>query len=117
MHKPGIGLAIIAGIVIVAMAGQARSDSDKNDKADLAKAAKITVDQAIKTATEKTPGKVIEVELEKEDGKVLWEIEVVTAEGKVAKMHVDAESGAIIAKEHEKPKKEGKRKRKPEKKD
>ena len=99
MNKLGIGVAVIGGVLIVitALACQGRSNSDEKDKVEMAKTAKITVEQAIKTATDKTPGVVIEAELEKKDGKVVWEVEVVTAEGKTAEIHVDADSGVVMA--------------------
>ncbi len=49
----------------------------------MAAKAKVTIDQAIKTASEKVAGKVVEAELEKKHDKLLWEVEVVTAENKV----------------------------------
>jgi len=64
--------------------------------AEMAAAAKVTIDQAIKTALAKVPGKVIEVELEKKYSKLLWEVEVVTAENKVMEVHIDAESGMVV---------------------
>lgn len=99
MKTRGISIAVIGGVVMViaTMACQGRKDSDEKDKVEMAKAAKITVDQAIKTATDKTPGVVIEAELEKKDGKVVWEVEVVTTEGKTAEIHVDADSGVVMA--------------------
>jgi len=61
--------------------------------------------QAIKTASEKVPGKVVEAELEKKHGTLVWEVEVVTAENKVMEVHIDAESGAVIDVEEEKAEK------------
>lgn len=68
----------------------------KKEKAEMAAAAKVTIDQAAKAATEKTAGKVIEAELEKKHGKVIWEVKTVDAEGKVTETHIDADSGAVI---------------------
>ena len=68
----------------------------KKEKAEMAEAAKVTIDQAAKAATEKVPGKVIEAELEKKHGKVIWEVKTVTPDGKVTETHIDAESGAVI---------------------
>lgn len=74
---------------------------EKKGKAEMAAAAKVTIDQAIKTASEKVSGKVIEAELEKKHGKLVWEVEVVTAENKVMEVHIDAETGAVIDVEEE----------------
>jgi hypothetical protein len=81
---------------------------------EMAAAAKVTIDQAIKTASEKVSGKVIEAELEKKHGKLVWEVEVVTAENKVMEVHIDAETGVVIDVEEENAVKEMKRERKQE---
>ncbi len=46
---------------------------------------------------------MIEAELEKKHGKAIWEVEIVTAEGKVVEVHVDAETGTVIDVEEKKP--------------
>lgn len=77
-------------------------EDEKNGKAEMAAAAKVTIDQALKTASDKVPGKIIEAELEKKHNKLVWEIEVVTADKKVMEVHIDAETGAVIDLEEEK---------------
>jgi len=72
----------------------------------------LPIDQAIKTALEKVPGKVVEVELEKKHDTLVWEVEVVTAENKVMEVHIDADSGAVIDVEDEKSKKDKKHEQK-----
>ena len=71
----------------------------------MASTAKVTIDEAIKTASEKVQGKVVEAELEKRHDKLVWEVEVVTAENKVMEIHIDAESGAVINVEEERSRK------------
>ena len=111
MSKLGISTVIVAAAVL-ALTGTVWSDSKeekKTSKAEMAAAAKVTIDQAIKAASDKAPGKVIEAELEKKHGTIVWEVEVVTAEGKVLEVHVDADSGAVIDTEEKKSeKKKGK---------
>jgi uncharacterized membrane protein YkoI len=84
--------------------------SDKN-KAALAKDAKVTIDQAIKTATEIVPGTVVEAELEKKHDKTVWDVYVVGADGEVTEVHIDAATGSVIDTET-KGKKDGKKKAK-----
>jgi uncharacterized membrane protein YkoI len=69
----------------------------------MAAQAKVTIDQAIKTASDRQPGRVIEAELEKKHGKAVWEVEVVTPSGKIVEVHIDADSGAVIDVEEKKP--------------
>ncbi len=77
---------------------------EEQSKLKMAAAATVTIDEAIKTASEKIAGKIIEAELEKKHNKLVWEIEVVTAENKVMEVHIDAETGAVIDVEEEKTK-------------
>ena len=71
----------------------------------------MTIDQAIKTASEKVPGTVVEAELEKKHDKTVWEVEVLGADGKVTEVHIDAGTGTIIDTEakHEKHEKKDKK--------
>ena len=96
---------------------QGKNKKDEMKEAvEMAAAAKVTIDQAIKTASEKVSGKVIEAELEKKQGRLVWEVEIVTAEHKLMEVHVDAETGAVIDVEEETAAKEMKRERKQERK-
>ena len=98
-----IGTIVFAALVGVSLIATSPAWSDKKGKheeegnvAEMAKEAKVTVDQAIKTATGKVPGTVVEAELEKKHDKTIWEVEVVGADGKVSEVHIDAATGAVI---------------------
>ena len=95
--------------------GKGKKDESK-EMVEMAAKAKVTIDQAIKTASEKVAGKVVEAELEMKHDKAVWEVEVVTAENKVMEVHIDAESGAVIDVEEEKPEKDMKSEQKRERK-
>lgn len=98
-----VALVLAAGTLAVAGAASA-DEKEKNSKVEMAAAAKVTIDQAVKTASEKVPGKVIEAELEHKHHKLVWEVEVITAENKVMEVHIDADTGAVIDAEEEKAK-------------
>ena len=108
-----IGSALVLNVP--AWSDEKGHEEDESKVADLAKTAKVTIQDAIKTASEKMAGTVIEAELERKHGKTVWEVEIVGADGKVTEVHIDAASGAVIdteekkskEKKHEK-KKEGK---------
>ena len=121
--KQLVGMMAVAVGAILVLNGPAWSDQKGKGKKDesketveMAVAAKVTIDQAIKIASEKVAGKVVEAELEMKHDKVIWEVEVVTAENKVMEVHIDAESGAVIDVEEEKPEKDMKRQQKQERK-
>ncbi len=98
-------LALLLAAGTLAVAGAASADEkEKKGKAEMAAAAKVTIDQAIKTASDKVAGKVIEAELEKKHNKIVWEVEVLTAENKAMEVHIDADTGDVIDIEEEKAK-------------
>ncbi len=100
--KMATGLALLVGSVLV-LSGPAWSDAkgkkekdETKEAVEMSKTAKVTVEQAIKTASEKVAGKVIEAELERKHDKAVWEVEIVGADDKVMEVHVDADTGAVI---------------------
>jgi len=117
MKSIGITLAIVVGSLLLFNMPAWSDSKGKKDKeedphvTDLVKDAQVTIDQAIKTATEKSPGTIVEAELEKKHGKTVWEVEVVGADGNVTEVHIDAASGEVIDTEMKKDehKKEGKK--------
>lgn len=62
---------------------------------------KLSLQDAIKRATEKSPGKVLETALENENGYLVYAIEVATANQGVKEITVDAVSGKILAMQEE----------------
>ena len=121
--KQLLGMMAVAIGAVLVLNGPAWSDEKGKGKKDesketveMAATAKVTIDQAIKTASEKVPGKVVEAELEKEHDTLVWEVEVVTAENKVMEVHIDAESGAVIDVEDKMSKKDRKHEQKQERK-
>ena len=85
MRTLGIITAGVVGLLF-ALGSTAWADDKEGKITDLAKDAKVTIDQAIKTASEKVPGTVVEAELEKKHGKTVWEVEVLGADGKVTEV-------------------------------
>jgi uncharacterized membrane protein YkoI len=94
---------------MVVVSSIAWSDDKEGKVADLVKDAKVTIDQAIKTALEKVPGTAVEAELEKKHGKTVWEVEVVGVDGNVTEVHIDAAAGTVIDTEAKKEEKHEKR--------
>jgi uncharacterized membrane protein YkoI len=92
-----LALALLVAAGTLAFTGPASADEkEKNGKAEMAAAAKVTIEQAIKTVSNKVAGKVVEAELAKKHNKLVWEVEVITAENKTIEVHIDADTGAVI---------------------
>jgi uncharacterized membrane protein YkoI len=96
-----MGAALVAGTLLVlggtALAEKKGEKGEKHkNKVEMAETAKVTIDQAVKTASEKVPGKIIEAELEKKHDKTVWEVEILTDDKTMKEVHIDADSGAVI---------------------
>jgi uncharacterized membrane protein YkoI len=71
-------------------------DVSDDEKIRWARATRIPVSDAIKTATARTPGQVIEAALHSIKGRLLYEIEIVTSDSKVVEVYVDPQSGRVV---------------------
>lgn len=118
--RGGVATVLCMTAVLISPAWSDDKGQGKKDKVkeaiEMAASAKVTIDQAIKTASEKVSGKVIEAELEQKHNKLVWEVEIVTAENKVKEVHIDAETGVVIDVEEDNAVKEMKREMKQERK-
>ncbi len=80
-------------------------DGEENDspemQAKLAKEAKISIEQARSTALGRVSGKITEEELEMENGKLVYSIEIRDKNQKTFDVEVDAKTGAIVNVEEE----------------
>jgi uncharacterized membrane protein YkoI len=66
------------------------------EKIKWARATKISAVEAIKAATAHTPGQVIEAALHAINGRLLYEVEIVTKDDRVVELFVDPQIGKVI---------------------
>lgn len=88
--------AIALAVLLAASPVFAKEGAGMKRKAEMAKAAKTGLEAALTKATAKAPGKAIEAEIRKKKGKVVWEVEVLGEDGKIAEVDVDADSGEVV---------------------
>jgi uncharacterized membrane protein YkoI len=104
-----VGAAALGLVFILPAWSGEKGKEEEGHVADLVKDAKITIDQAIKTALEKVSGMPVEAELEKKHGKTVWEVEIVGGDKVVTEVHIDASTGQIIDIERKKEGMQGKK--------
>ncbi len=75
------------------------ADDEAADTAALAHLAKVTPEQAASAATASVPGSAGKVQLEDENGNVVYGVEVTTANGSRVDVKVDAGNGAVLHQE------------------
>lgn len=85
------GVATAGGLVFAQQSGVARTDAE----ADLAKA-KVSLVQAVTTAEEHAGGKASRAELQNEDGRLVYGVEVADA-AKTTDVKVDATDGRVLS--------------------
>lgn len=85
------------------IATPALADRDDHDRARRALEAGeiLPLSDILTAATELRPGRVIEIDLERDDGRWVYELELVTPQGRLYEMEIDAASGEVLEVEHE----------------
>src|SRR5262245_5797152 len=103
-------IALVAALVLI---GAAQSHAQepikvKEAKPGLMKQAKVTPADAQKTALSKVSGGTVKsAELEREHGKLVYSFDIkVAGKSGVEEVMVDAQTGALVSREHETPAKE-----------
>ena len=61
----------------------------------------LPLEQILARIEARHPGRIVEVELEDDDGLWLYEIEVLTPEGRLIEIELDARTGAILGYEED----------------
>jgi uncharacterized membrane protein YkoI len=90
-------------LILSLIAAPALADRDDHDRARRALEAGeiLPLSDILTTATELRPGRVIEIELDRDDGRWVYELELVTPQGRLYEMEIDAASGVVLEVERE----------------
>ena len=84
-------LLLSAIIVGVLSASQAWALFETNK--ELIAGTKVSMEEAIRSATKVVPGKAAEADLGKDEGRTIWKIEVIDKNNKSQTVYVDAQTG------------------------
>ena len=85
---------LVAILLLVSLVAWAGGES-KASQAALSKEAKITMEEAQKTALAKEPGKIKSKELEREKGRLIYSFDIKTADG-IHEVNIDAMTGEVV---------------------
>ncbi|RBI70905.1 peptidase [Roseovarius sp. TE539] len=90
-------------LILALLAGPALADDDGQDRARRALQAGeiLPLSDILAAAAAARPGRVIELELERDDGRWIYELELVTPEGRLYEMEVDAATATVLELERE----------------
>ena len=103
-----LAVALLAGCCTEK--GEAKRHKKESKQAEFMGEAKVSKDDAEKTALAKVPGGAIkESELEKEHGKLIWSFDVATPDTKdITEVNVDAITGDVVSTDKESAESESK---------
>jgi uncharacterized membrane protein YkoI len=88
-----------------------KGESNSQDQAQLAREAKITMEQARSVALKRASGTIESSELEREHGQLVYSFDIRNAKGTITEVQVNAITGKIARIEHENKKQEAAEKR------
>ena len=91
---------LVGSLLITTLVAQAKTGNHEDETAVTEVA--VTLKQAVDIATKAVLGSPSKVEFESEEGKFMWEVEVVVANGQVYDFIIDATSGKVLKKELDK---------------
>ncbi|MBI3753498.1 MAG: PepSY domain-containing protein [Deltaproteobacteria bacterium] len=111
-------MTVISGVVLaalIAVAGASAQQSNhtgsivvkNDDESGFTGMAKISLDSAVNASLQAAPGKVLKVELENENGYLVYGVEIVKADRRIADVKVDAGSGKVLKIETDRKDNEG----------
>ena len=93
---------LVLAILLLTVLVGAIADDDHLDARRLTQAGQILPLEAIlETVSRQYPGRVLEVELERESGGYIYEIEILGPSGEVWEVEIDAVNGRLLKSERE----------------
>lgn len=108
MKRSKLILPILASLALLPVWGSNNSASAQDSKAQRraaeARAIRLAVERGqilplpriLALARARVPGEVVKIELEHDDGRLIYEIKILTADGRMREVKLDARSGALI---------------------
>ena len=95
-----IKYALLACLLIFSPVSILQADSDQIEARKLLESGEIMpLDEILKIIKHKYPGKLLEVELESENKQIVYEVEILTDNGVVKEIYINAKTGKIISAE------------------
>jgi uncharacterized membrane protein YkoI len=96
--KSGFSITpVILALLISVPAYIAQADDDYLEAKRLRDRGEIkSLEEILKNARRAYPGRILEVELEDEEGRIIYELEILGHDSIVRKIHIDARSGQLL---------------------
>ena len=96
-----LGTVCVLTAVLAFTMGIAKEENGKESEERVTTSPIMSLEDAITAATTRFQGRVVEAELEDEDGKVVYEVKILGDDGQTREIEVDANSGKLTVEESE----------------
>lgn len=83
---------LIAAVLMAGLMGSSAWALFVENNKELAQSATVTLDKAVQAAVAAFPGKAVEAEIGKEEGRTVYKVEIVDNNNKTKKVYVDAQT-------------------------
>lgn len=96
---PALVLSAMLGLGAIAspaLAGDQKKSDHESARAALARGEILPLPRILTIATGKVPGDVLEVELEDEHGRLIYDLKILARNGRVREVEIDAKTGAVL---------------------
>lgn len=90
---------LLALALILAPSVHADDDDHERARAALQRGEILPLSQVLDIARARDPGRVIDVELDDDDGRHVYEIEILDRRGRIIEFKIDAANGRILERE------------------
>ena len=95
-------MPVILALLVSGPAHIVQADDDYIEAKRLRKSGEIMpLEEILKNVRRSYPGRILEVELEKEKGRVIYELEILGADSIVREIYIDAKSGELLSVEED----------------
>lgn len=91
-----LALSFAAAAPVVAWADNHKSKDHDAARVALARGQVLPLTRILAIAEQRAPGDVLKVELEDDDGKLVYEVKVLGRNGRVRELDIDARTGAVL---------------------
>ncbi len=96
--KYSIIRALLVLLIVLNPLQSALADDDYIEARSLLESGEILpLEVILKNVRQAFPGKILEVELEKEDSEIVYEMEILGNDGVIREVYIDARSGEILS--------------------
>lgn len=90
-------------LILLLLAAPALADDDDHDRAReaLARGEILPLSRILLVVEREVGGRIIEIDLDRDDGRYVYEVEAVSPDGRMVELSIDAATGAVLDRDYE----------------